>query len=102
MRNPLKPKHWRWGAFSFALLFQMISLAAMSQVKISGKVTTPDGKGAPFISVLIKNTTIGTSTDANGVYSLNADIKPGTYTLEISGVGYKTATQTLTIGNAVN
>jgi TonB-linked SusC/RagA family outer membrane protein len=100
MRNQLKLRQWKWRSFSFALVLHMVTMVAVAQVRISGKVAGPDGKGLPFISVLIRTTTIGTTTDANGAYSLNADIKAGTYSIEFSGVGYKATVQSITIGSA--
>lgn len=42
----------------------------------------------PFANVIIKGTTIGTSTDDKGKYTLS--IKPGSYVLEIGYLGYET------------
>jgi len=84
---------------SLVLVFCLASVAAISQVKISGKVTGADGKGVPLISVVVSNTTFGGVTDADGNYSFNAELKPGAYSLEFSGVGFKTQTQTLTVGS---
>ena len=41
----------------------------------------------PNVQVIIKGTTIGTTTDANGAFSLPR-LRPGTYTLEARLVGY--------------
>ena len=41
----------------------------------------------PNVQVTIKGTTIGTTTDANGAFSL-PHLRPGTYTLEARLVGY--------------
>jgi len=71
----------------------------MSQVKISGKVAGSDGKGIAYISVVVKNTSFGGVTDGDGNYSFTAELKPGTYTLEFSGVGFKSKSQSLTVGN---
>jgi len=71
----------------------------MSQVKLSGKVTGADGKGIPYISVAVSNTTFGGATDGEGNYNFSADLKPGTYTLQFSGVGFKTKSQPLTVGS---
>jgi len=84
---------------SLVLVFCLVSFAAMSQVKISGKVTGPDGKGVPLISVVVSTTTFGGVTDADGNYSFNADLKAGAYTLEFTGVGFKSQTQSLTVGS---
>lgn len=41
-----------------------------------------------FATVAIKNTTVSTTTELDGSFSMN--LKPGTYTLVFSFVGYKT------------
>jgi TonB-linked SusC/RagA family outer membrane protein len=69
-----------------------------AQVRISGKVTA-NNNGLPGISVGIKNTNYGTTTDAAGNYSLTASIKPGDYIIEFSGVGLKTKSLALKIGS---
>ena len=84
---------------SLALIFSLFSMVAFSQVKISGKVTSAEGKGLPYISVIVKNTSFGSSTDQDGNYSFNADLKAGQYVLEFSGVGLKTKEQTVTVGS---
>src|ERR1700741_55081 len=84
---------------SLVFFFCLVSIATMSQVKISGKVTGADGKGIPLISVVVSNTTFGGVTDGDGNYNFNADLKPGAHTLEFSGVGFKTQTQSLTVGS---
>lgn len=86
--------------FALLLLLQLCCIAAAAQVRISGKVTGPNGGGLAGISVIVKNTTYGASTDEGGNYSFVADLKPGTYSLEISGVGFKTRQEALTVGNA--
>jgi TonB-linked SusC/RagA family outer membrane protein len=100
MRNLLKTGLCKWKSLSLFLLLQCLTVLAIAQVKISGKVTSADGQGLPSISVLIRNTTFGTTTAADGSYSFNADLKPGTYTIEFTGIGLKTANQTLTVGSA--
>lgn len=100
MRNLFQLKQWKWKPFAFAFLLQLAAFVADAQVRISGKVTGSDGKGVPSISVIVRSTTIGTMTDETGAYTLPADLKPGRYMLEFSGVGYKLAQQILTIGSA--
>ena len=90
----------KWRSLSFVILLQLVSMITWSQVRINGKVMGPDGKPASAISVVIRNTTFGSATGPDGQYSINADIKPGTYTLEFSGVGFKTMTQTLQVSSA--
>ena len=91
---------WKCRRISFIILLQLFALAAISQIKISGKVTGADGKGIPSASVAILNTEIGAATDADGFYSINANLKPGTYRIEFSGVGFKSKEQSINIGNS--
>ncbi|MHA4811477.1 carboxypeptidase-like regulatory domain-containing protein, partial [Flavitalea flava] len=63
---------------------------------ISGKVTTNDGKAAASVSVTVKNTTKATLTEENGSFLING-MKPGTYQLEVSLIGYANALQTVTV-----
>ena len=52
---------------------------------VTGRVTDAKGEGLPGVTVLVKGTTTGTSTDANGNFSLDV---PDNGTLVISSVGY--------------
>ncbi len=81
------------------LIFCLVSITAMSQVKITGKVTSSDGKALPYISVVVKNTSFGGSTDLDGNYSFLADLKVGQYVLEFTGVGLQTKEQALSVGS---
>ena len=54
---------------------------------LKGKITTADEQPAAYVSVLIKNSTIGTITDENGNFEFRK-IKPGQYILYISLLGY--------------
>lgn len=61
----------------FAAVFLLVSLNSVAQVKqktVSGRLTDDSGAGLPGVSVLIKGTATGTSTDADGNYSINAPI----------------------------
>ncbi|MFB9861658.1 SusC/RagA family TonB-linked outer membrane protein [Rufibacter immobilis] len=52
-------------------LISSLSMAYAQQREISGRVTaSDDGSGLPGVSVVVKGTTNGTSTDADGRYSL--------------------------------
>lgn len=73
------------------ILIFILSLTtiAFSQTKISGKVTDAStGDPIPGASVIIENTTIGTSTDFDGNFSLEGNTS--TYTLVFSYIGYET------------
>jgi TonB-linked SusC/RagA family outer membrane protein len=82
----LKRQKWL-GLF---LLLHLLTIGAMAQVKISGKVTGKNGNALSGISVSVKNTNFAGSTDGTGNYEINADIKPDKYTIVFSGVGFKT------------
>lgn len=84
----------------FLLCLIFAGYFASAQVTISGKVTDAKKEALPGISVQIRNTTYGGSTDASGNYTLTANVKPGTYTVEFSGIGFKAATKSIEIGSA--
>lgn len=63
--------------------------------QVSGKVTTSDGKPAPFVSVLLQGTTYGTSADKNGSFNFYAP--EGEYIIITSFIGLKKQSQPLTI-----
>lgn len=66
------------------------------KIKISGTVKSSDDKlGLPGVTVLIKGTTLGTTTDANGNYSL--EVTDENAILIFSFIGF--ATQEVTVGN---
>ncbi|MGN0092605.1 MAG: TonB-dependent receptor domain-containing protein [Alistipes sp.] len=46
----------------------------------------------PYISVMLKGTTIGSTTDATGHYHL-VNLPEGNFTIEVSAIGYKTITR---------
>lgn len=77
------------------LLGWAISSTTMAQeLKLTGKVTDAgDGSSLPGVSIVIKGTTVGTVTDIDGKYSLNA--RPG-QVLSFSFVGYETQEITTT------
>ena len=77
-----------------AVLFAAIQLLAQQRT-VTGKVTDANGIPVPNASVLIKGTTTGTSTNSDGVYTLN--VPNNAKTLVISSVGM-TAME-LSIGN---
>lgn len=56
--------------------------------RIAGSLRTNDGKPAAFVSVLLKNTNRGTSSDELGNF-LIAGLEPGSYTLVVSATGFE-------------
>jgi hypothetical protein len=84
--------------YGLLLIMNLFAIAVFAQVKITGKATGADGKGIPGITVTVRNSTFGTATDPEGNYSLDADLKPGTYVLVFSSIGFKTKESSLTVG----
>lgn len=82
--------------------FQFFVLSLWAQVRISGRVTGDGTTGVPNVSVQVVNTAYGTTTDASGAYSINADLRPGPYRLSFTGVGFKSITQTLQVSSAAS
>ena len=80
-----------------------ISLIGFSQNTISGTVMDGEyNEPLPFATVMIKETGDGTTTDFDGVFSIN--VQSNSYTLIFSFVGYQTqAIQSIDVsaGNAV-
>jgi iron complex outermembrane receptor protein len=82
-------------------IFIPFFLACVTQVfaqkgSLKGIVTSSDGKPAPFVSILLKETSKGINSDDRGEFSIS-QIKPGNYTLVASFVGYKTLQQQIKI-----
>ena len=62
-------------ALNLFLLFFLIPLASLAQMKtITGVVTDENGNPLPNISVSVKGSTVGTTTDEKGKYTINADV----------------------------
>ena len=70
---------------SLAAVLSVVGMAMAQNKQVSGTVT--DTKGAPVIgaTVVVDGTTIGTSTDAQGQYTLEA---PADGVLAVSSIGY--------------
>lgn len=78
------------------LLTLLVSIGVSAQSgnrQISGTVTDNTGEPVVGASVIIPNTTVGTSTDENGRYSLSVPEK--TRVVEVAFIGYTTETVTL-------
>lgn len=66
-----------------------------ADVPVSGRVTGSDGAGLPGVTVLVRGTSIGATTNADGAFSLNA---PEGGTLVFSYVGFKS--QEVAVGSS--
>lgn len=63
---------------------------------IKGQVTTSDNKPAAFVTVSLKGTVHSVVTEDDGTFVINK-VKPGSYQLEVSFVGYDPLVQDVTI-----
>lgn len=85
------------------LLFsQVVAFSQTGTIRgfVYDKVT---GEPIIFTNVILKGTSIGASTDVNGYYSISK-IKPGSYTLVVSALGYAELSEEVTVksGQIVN
>jgi TonB-linked SusC/RagA family outer membrane protein len=73
-----------------------LSWVALGQdQKVTGTVSDAKGGGIPGVSVVIKGTTFGTTTDGNGAFSIS--VKSGNAELVVTSVGY--ISKSVTVGN---
>ena len=86
--DPSSPHHLFSHAkkvLSLFLLAFLLSFSAFSQKTITGRVTSGDS-AVVSVTVQVKNSKLGTETDANGQYSISA---PANATLIFTHVGYE-------------
>lgn len=76
----------------FLMMFSMLSFSVMAQYKVSGTVKDTNGDPISGVSVVVKGTKNGTTTDFDGKYSLT--VKKGDV-VEYSSVGYETVTKVM-------
>jgi len=78
-------------ALLLTALLGLVSLAAVAQVSITGRVTGRNGEGLPGISVIVRGQGVGTMTDGSGTYALSASLPTGSQVIDFTGTGYKAA-----------
>lgn len=79
----------------FVLLFLVVGFSAFAQQNVSGRVTsTNDGTPLPGVSVVVKGTTTGTSTDADGRFTIS--VPDNSAILVFSFIGF--TTQEVSVG----
>ncbi len=84
------------------LMFLVLSQQVMAQSRaVTGTVTDQEtGGGLPGVAVIVKGTTVGTTTGVNGEYSIN--VPAGSNTLVFRFIGYNDVERTIGAGNTVN
>ena len=83
MKNYLKSGTRLLWTISLSFLFLIVNAQERT---VSGKVVDENNEGLPGVSIVIKDTNIGTIADFNGVFDLN--IPEVGSTLVFSAVGY--------------
>ena len=74
------------GARKEAVTLHSSEVDVEQQKRVYGMVTDQRGETLPYVTVLIKGTNIGTTTDENGIYEINVN---GDVTLIFSYMGFK-------------
>ena len=83
-----------------ALMLSVTWTALAQDRKITGSVQDAKGGGIPGVSVAVKGTTTGTTTDGNGAYSIT--VKTNNAELVFSSVGYVSKTTSLANRSTIN
>ncbi len=68
--------------------------------KVTGRVTDPDNDPLPVVTVIVNETTVGTTTDINGLFTLM--VPEGRNELRFSFIGYETQVVRVPEGGVVN
>lgn len=76
------------------IFFLLMSSVLFSQIK--GKITNHSNEALPYVSVYLKNSITGTTTNNSGYYSLPLS-KPGSYDIIFQFLGFKTLEKKVTI-----
>ena len=79
--------------FFLILTLTIITNGIIAQVQ--GTIKDTEGNALPYATIYIENSTQGTTTNLEGIYSFN--LTAGTYRLTFQYVGYKSITKNVTI-----
>lgn len=89
-----------FGVLAQCILFVSVA-TAQQPITVTGQVTSADdGAALPGVSVLIKGTSLGTSTDADGRYTI--EVADGNATLVFSYISYVTQEITVASQSVIN
>src|SRR6186713_1091769 len=94
----MKKNYWSLVRSASVFLLLMMTFAAYAQRKVvTGTITDTGGIPVPGVNIVIKGTTTGVTSDANGVFSIEAAADD---VLVISFIGY--TSQEIKVGNQTN
>lgn len=82
------------------LFLFLLPCFVFAQNTISGKVTDEGGETVPFANVIVKGTSVGTTTNIDGDYSIDVPNLPTT--LVFSSLGFTTVEQAVSVAGVVN
>ena len=82
--------------YMFIFFLAMSSIAFAQTNNITGAITDSFGQPLPGVNILLKDTSIGTTSDMDGKYIIS-NLEAGEYTIEVSYVGFKTFYKTINI-----
>lgn len=89
----------KWtGLLAFLLLTAQAWAQPGQRFTLKGRVTDLTNQPLPGVTVLINGTTLGTTSIADGSYTMGVTVKPASYTLTFSSIGYQSASQVITLG----
>jgi len=83
-------------------LLMTVSVFAQTDLLVKGKVLDETGQPVPGTNVLIKGTTIGVSTDANGDYAIGIPSANANAVLVFSFIGYTTQEVSVATQSVIN
>ncbi|MCD7973851.1 MAG: TonB-dependent receptor [Candidatus Azobacteroides sp.] len=90
-------KHYIFPVLLFLISFSGIAQSNKSDANIVGDVKDMQtGEHISYITIAVKNSVVGTTTDGTGHYFLK-NLPTGKITLQVSGLGYKTIEQEVEI-----
>lgn len=72
----------------FVIFLSGYSIFAQTSGKLTGKVTDPKGEPLIGANILVRGTSMGTTTDLDGYYTF-LNLRTGTYSVEFRYVGYQ-------------
>jgi TonB-linked SusC/RagA family outer membrane protein len=100
MRNKSTSYARKFKHLLYVTFFLFFSLTAFTQRTITGKVTDPDSKPLPNATVSVKGQDISSSTNAEGIYSIN--VPANSNTLVFTYVGYQQSEINIGADNVLN
>ncbi len=77
------------------LLALFAATTTLLPAQVRGKITDANGEPLPFASVYVKGTSIGTTSNVDGVYEL--ELAPGTYDITFQYIGFEQLTRNIRV-----